>query len=122
MYRRSNRLFFIALSAIILAVIAGCSQPNDVLAPVASTKIILRPERLPTPPQGMLYELWVKKNNDQSVSLGKFNWNNQLYRFSDSAGNVNVGQADQEFEKHDQAHRPANRPAAGKVRLEILLF
>ncbi len=87
MYRRFNRLLCIALSAALLAVFAGCSQPDDVLSPVSSTKIILTPERLPTLPQGMIYELWLKKNNDDVISLGKFGWDSRLYRFYDAAGN-----------------------------------
>ncbi|SYZ73491.1 exported hypothetical protein [Candidatus Zixiibacteriota bacterium] len=88
MYRRFNRLLFIALSAALLALLAGCTQPDDVLSPVSTTKLILRPERLPTLPQGLIYELWLKKSNDDVISLGKFGWDSRLYRFYDAAGNT----------------------------------
>lgn len=87
MYRRRNRLLFFALSALILAIISGCAQPDDIIAPASSTDIFLTPSRLPTPPPGMIYELWVVDEDDNSVSLGKFNWDSRLYRFSDTAGN-----------------------------------
>lgn len=87
MYRRRNRLLSFVLSALILAVIGGCSQPDDIIAPASATDIFLTPSRLPTPPPGMIYELWVVDEDDNSVSLGKFNWDSRLYRFSDTAGN-----------------------------------
>ncbi len=88
MYGRYNRLLIIVLSALVIALIAGCTQPDDVLAPVASTDIILTPARLPSPPPGMIYEIWLVDKNDGHKSLGKFNWDSKMYRFSDSAGNV----------------------------------
>jgi hypothetical protein len=87
MYRRHNRLLFFALSAIIVAVIWGCSQPDDIIAPASSTDIILTPSRLPTPPPGMIYELWAVDADGEGLSLGKFDWDSRLYRFSDTSGN-----------------------------------
>lgn len=87
MYRRCNRLLFLVLSAAFIVIIWGCSQPGDIVSPVSTTKFILRPERLPALPDSMIYELWVKNDNEKPISLGKFNWNSELYRFYDSAGN-----------------------------------
>ncbi len=87
MYRRCNRLLLLVLSALFIVVIGGCSQPEDVLSPASTTKLVLRPERLPALPTGMIYELWVKNDAGDPISLGKFDWNDKMYQFSDSAGN-----------------------------------
>jgi hypothetical protein len=87
MYRRYNRLLFLIFAATAAIVIWGCSQSEDIVAPASTTKFILRPERLPTLPEGMVYELWVKNDNGGQVSLGKFRWDSELYRFYDTAGN-----------------------------------
>jgi hypothetical protein len=87
MRERYNSLLLLALLIAILALLGGCSQPDDVLAPVASTQVILTPSRLPSPPAGMIYELWMTKNTGEYFSLGKFNWDSKLYRFSDISGN-----------------------------------
>ncbi len=87
MCRRYNRLLFLGLSAVFIIMMWGCSQPDDIMTPASTTKLILRPERLPTLPNGMIYELWVKNDDNKPISLGKFNWNSELYQFHDSAGN-----------------------------------
>jgi hypothetical protein len=88
MRERYNSLLLLALLVTILALLGGCSQPDDVLAPVYSTQLILSPSRLPSPPSGMVYELWLTKNSGEYLSLGKFNWDSKLYRFYDVSGNV----------------------------------
>jgi len=87
MYGHHNRLLIIILSALVIAFIAGCTQPDDILAPVASTKIILTPARLPSPPPGMVYEIWLVDKDGGHKSLGKFNWDSKMYRFLDTTGN-----------------------------------
>jgi hypothetical protein len=87
MHGRYNRLLFLVLSAFVVSSFWGCSQPDNIVAPASTTKFVLSPERLPSPPEGMVYELWVKNDDGQPISLGKFDWNDELYRFYDTAGN-----------------------------------
>jgi hypothetical protein len=73
MPRRNNRLIFLILGLIVMSVVWSCSQPDDVLTGISSTKITLSEQRLPTLPDSMAYELWVlNTTTDDYVSLGKF--------------------------------------------------
>ncbi|MDZ4723080.1 MAG: hypothetical protein SGI97_04135 [candidate division Zixibacteria bacterium] len=52
-----------------VAVFSGCSQPDDVLTPVSTTNLSLKIERLPSPPPGMVYELWVSRKPVRDTNL-----------------------------------------------------
>ncbi len=87
MKRRSNRLYFTALFAILLALILGCTQSEDIIAPAAATDITLTPARLVSPPDGYVYALWLIDKDDEAVFIDVFDWNSDLYRFMDTSGN-----------------------------------
>jgi hypothetical protein len=61
-----------------LGLIWGCDQPDDVFVPASSTELNLQPQRLPTLPDGMVYELWVAESFSNwavsAVSLGRFGY------------------------------------------------
>lgn len=100
MTRRSGRLFILAILVSGLSVYFSCSQPDDILIPVSRTDLYLwgkevvpgtpnlKPQNLPTNPEGMIYELWVA-NDQETLSLGKFGWHQfpQL-TFHDENGNL----------------------------------
>jgi hypothetical protein len=64
---------------------AGCSQDEDVVSPISTTELTLSVLRLPTPPPGMIYELWAANSTD-TLSLGKFSYDPTLQRFLDESG------------------------------------
>ncbi|UCD94606.1 MAG: anti-sigma factor [Candidatus Zixiibacteriota bacterium] len=84
MHVRSSRLITAGLFALIVALIWGCSQPEDVVAPISTTKIHLTPAQLPSAPPGYLYELWTLDTNGRAYSAGKFIWDNKKYKFYDT--------------------------------------
>jgi hypothetical protein len=85
MRRQLNYLPFLVLACVVGLGAVGCTQSDDIVTPVATTEIALEPERLPALPSDMIYELWVR-DNDNAVSLGKFWWDDQARTFLDSAG------------------------------------
>jgi hypothetical protein len=87
MHVRSGRLIFAGLFALIVAFIWGCTQPEDVVAPISTTRIHLIPAQLPSAPPGYLYELWTIDTNGTAHSAGKFIWENKKYRFLDTDSN-----------------------------------
>lgn len=87
MYGRCNHLSFAILCALFFSFILGCSQSEDVIAPISLTKINLSPAQLPAAPEGYVYELWVVDTNNTYYSLGKFIWSNENYRFYDTDSN-----------------------------------
>ena len=88
MHGRYNRFVSIVLTAIFIVLVLGCTQPEDVIAPYSTTRIILEPERLPSLPADMAYYLWTIDTADQAYYVGRFLWNNDYYRFSDLDGNT----------------------------------
>jgi len=66
----------------LLAAFWGCDQTDDVTAPRSVTRVWLSAERLPTPPIGMVYELWASRTDvtaltaDDVKSLGRFSYVN----------------------------------------------
>jgi len=94
MPRRNNRLIFLAITLISLTLYWSCSQPGDVIREKSTTIVSLTSERLPSPPEGMIYELWVCKNEvvDISVaasdvkSLGRFLFDNDVKKYYDENG------------------------------------
>ncbi len=87
MLRRSNYLPFLVLASFTIILLLSCSQSKDIVTPISTTEIALTAERLPTPPSGMVYELWVAKSED-TVSLGKFSYNSSTREFLDLLGAV----------------------------------
>lgn len=92
MPRRSNRIVFMVLTLTALSLYWGCTQPEDVVSDVTTTRLTLVPERLPTLPDSMDYELWVT-DGSENISLGKFKYD-QVSRTFDKAD----GTADNVFE------------------------
>ncbi len=88
MNRRFNRLTLTILAAVMLIFVFGCSQPDDVLAPVSTTRIILEPERLPSLPDSFYYHIWVIDTAQMAYSVGSFYWGDTQYRFYDLDSNV----------------------------------
>jgi hypothetical protein len=82
---RNNRLIFLTLALLGLAVYFSCSQPDDVLTRVSSTKVTLGEQRLPTLPDGVTYELWVA-NDEDTVSMGKFLYDHRQVRYLETDG------------------------------------
>ena len=96
MSKPDSRLLFIVMTLIALAVVWSCSQPDDVTAPSSLTHLWLTAERLPDPPPGMLYELWVAADpvtdtilsSEDVISLGRFSYvrNDTIDAFLDTGG------------------------------------
>ncbi len=90
MFRRYKCFLIAILAAVVIVQFIGCSQPDDVVAPVSATKLVLKPERLPTLPADYVYHLWVIDSmlvNPQAYSIGSFIWNNELFGFYDLDSN-----------------------------------
>ncbi len=85
MPRRSNRIVFLTLTLTALSLYWGCSQPEDVVSNVTTTRLTLIPERLPTLPDNMDYELWVTDDID-TTSLGKFKYDQEMRTFTKADG------------------------------------
>jgi len=88
MHERFNRLFHTALIAFIVVLAVGCTQPDDIIAPVSETMLILTPDRLPTLPDSMVYYFWVLDSTDNAYYIGNFIWNNEYYQFYDLDSNA----------------------------------
>jgi len=82
MLRSASRVLLLITALGLLAAFWGCSQTDDVTASRSITKVWLAAERLPTPPVGMVYELWASKEQITSLtadvvkSLGRFSYVN----------------------------------------------
>jgi hypothetical protein len=85
MLRRSNCLPLLVLASVSIILLLSCTQSEDVVTPVSTTDLVLKAERLPSPPPGMVYELWVSKPGD-TVSLGKFSYDAASGEFRTTAG------------------------------------
>jgi hypothetical protein len=96
MSRRNNRLIFLAITLVSLTLYWSCSQPGDVLLEKSTTVVSLTSERLPTPPEGMIYELWVAKTDEVDtsisasdvVSLGRFSYDDATKIYYDENGQI----------------------------------
>jgi hypothetical protein len=73
------------LAGLAVVLVAGCSQDEDIVSPVSTTELTLSALRLPTPPSGMIYELWAA-NSSETLSLGKFSYREEFKRFMDETG------------------------------------
>lgn len=77
-----NRVLVLIFALVLLVVIWGCAQTDDIIARKSLTEIYLTAERIPTAPSGMIYELWVAKNPvtgmnvpaSEAVSIGRFSY------------------------------------------------
>ena len=82
----------IAITAILTVSVLGCSDTDPVLSSFTDSSITLSPSRLPSPPNGMIYELWAVKVDDQTgllfdlISIGVFDWDQELYVMRDASG------------------------------------
>lgn len=99
MFKLDSRLLFIIAVLGSLTLILSCSQKDNVSASKLMTKVWLSAERLPTPPEGMIYGLWVSKkaypaitSASQVRSLGRFSYftSDTLVAFIDENGVVRV--------------------------------
>lgn len=92
-----SRLILLILGTALLAgLFIGCSQKDDVVTPISRSVLTLDPQNLPSPPSGMLYELWVSKGTvtdtafDLSLAtpLGRFSYvsNDSVKSFLDESG------------------------------------
>lgn len=87
MLGRQIRLFLTSLMILVSVLFIGCDQPDDVVAPISTTKIYLSPVQLPNAPSGYIYELWVKDTLGTSYPVGKFQWDSYLHHFYDVDSN-----------------------------------
>ncbi len=85
MSSRANRLGLLALAIFALLMYWGCSQPEDVITPVSSSRLTLTPERLPTNPPGTVYQLWAANGTD-TIPMAKFAWNFDSNAFFETNG------------------------------------
>ncbi|MEW5795995.1 MAG: hypothetical protein AB1772_06500 [Candidatus Zixiibacteriota bacterium] len=97
MFKLDSRLAFLAAVFGALTLIMSCSQTEDITASKSLTKIWLSPERLPEPPPGMIYGVWVSKvaypeikERAEVIPLGRFSYltSDTLVAFLDENGNV----------------------------------
>jgi len=82
MQGRYFRLSIILIMLATLALMWGCDQPEDVVAPVSTTLLTVSPQQLPTLPEGYIYEVWAVDTADSHHSLGTFYWDsywNKMY-------------------------------------------
>jgi len=78
-----KNFFAIASILIISILVFGCTQPDDVAAPISVTQIYMSPVQLPTTPDGYSYELWAVDTADNYYPISNFLWNNYYRRFMD---------------------------------------
>lgn len=86
MLKRPKRLLALALLISAVTLYWGCSQPDEVLTDITQTTIYLSPERLPSNPPGMVYNLCVAEGLvDDSVynadCFAEFGYNFDQGRF-----------------------------------------
>lgn len=87
MFKRNKLLICLVLMLLPLWVFWGCDQPEDVLTPISRTNIWLSPSKLPTNPEGTVYELWVANSTD-TIPVSKFGYDFSLGRFLEPDGSV----------------------------------
>ncbi len=99
------RLILLIFGTVMFAgMMIGCNQKDDVVTPISRSVLTLEPQNLPTPPAGMIYELWVSTgtvadtNFDMSlaVSLGRFSYisNDSVKSFLKEDGSPRNGEFD----------------------------
>jgi hypothetical protein len=97
MTKRLQRLLLLAILISGFSLYFSCTQPEDILSPIKKTDVYLwgkavvpgtpnlKPQNLPSNPPGMMYELWVA-NAQETLSLGKFGYDQEFVRFLDENG------------------------------------
>ncbi len=86
MQGRYNHLLFIILAITVTGLWFGCTQPDDVMAPISQTQLTLSPDRLPTLPDSLVYYFWAidsASNDPHAYRIGSFIWSSELYKFYD---------------------------------------
>ena len=64
-----NRLLFLIFALVLVVLIWGCAQTDDITARISVTEIYLEPNLLPTAPAGMIYQLWAARKPVTSMSI-----------------------------------------------------
>ncbi|MFH1701508.1 MAG: anti-sigma factor [Candidatus Zixiibacteriota bacterium] len=87
-FNLKNCLLLLAVCGIIVAAF-GCGQKDDITKPKEFASLTLRPTYLPELDTLFIYELWAISDADgPGTSLGRFLWDNTLYRFRNIDGNA----------------------------------
>ena len=87
----SRHSLVLATLVLIVFAVIGCSQKDDVVKPLTRADLTLRPANLPELESLYCYEFWalsVEGTDSTFASLGKFLWDNTMYRFRDLDGNA----------------------------------
>ena len=89
-----RRIIIVSVVALFLLILGGCTQREDIVTSIKRSELTLAPANLPTPPAGLVYELWISKQTvidtviemDQTLSLGRFSYirNDTLNSFLDT--------------------------------------
>ncbi len=88
MFRRLARNPLTLLTALtaVFALYMGCAETQPVSAPFTRATVNLSPRAFPSPPDGMIYELWLQKLDGTDTSLGRFSWDQDLFVMRDPMG------------------------------------
>ncbi|MCK5126767.1 MAG: hypothetical protein KAR42_10975 [candidate division Zixibacteria bacterium] len=103
----SRNVFLLAMLLVLVLAVFGCTQKDDVVKPQNKATLTLHPTYLPELESIYNYEFWalsIEGGSDSTfTSLGKFNWDNTLYRFMDVNGNVidNVFELPEAYSTYD---------------------
>jgi hypothetical protein len=91
MLKRPKRLLALGLLISAVTLYWGCSQPDEVLTDVTQTTIYLDPERLPSNPPGMVYNLCVAEglvddsvHNVNCFAEFGYNWDEGKFKVADA--------------------------------------
>lgn len=94
-YTRS-RLWFAITAGLLVLASWGCSQREDIVTPISRSELTLQATSLPSPPSGLMYELWISGESvvdtgfdlNQARSLGRFSYinNDSINSFLDTNG------------------------------------
>ncbi|MGB5105927.1 MAG: anti-sigma factor [Candidatus Zixiibacteriota bacterium] len=90
-----KRLIISGLIIVAVAAMVGCEDDPPVVVGGEFNTVLLRPERFPTLFEGLVYEVWLTKFDEDSnwvepQSLGRFFWNEFDYRFLEPDANQAV--------------------------------
>ncbi len=95
MAKRAATLSTLILTALIcsLSLVIGCSETQPTTTDFSTTTLNLTPRSFPSPPAGMIYEMWLLRNSPTFVnplpssvevkSLGRFGWDQNIYIMRD---------------------------------------
>ncbi len=80
-----KRLIACGILVLAIGALAGCDDPSP-QPPSGAYSVLLRPDRFPSLYEGLVYEGWMVNVDEdsnwvESVSLGKFFWDEYEYRF-----------------------------------------